>query len=343
MPIRTAAIEVSHWHALKDAAYLTHLAKIPEVSLVALQDPDAGRAADVASRLDPALGTPRQFTDYRAMLTETRPDFVIALGRHSIMAEVAHHLLDAGIPFLMEKPMGLNAGEVHSIARKAQETGGFAAVPLFQRYLPFVKAAKAGIAEGRFGPLSHISLRNIRPGSDRYVAWGSPWMLDPAIAGGGCLRNVGLHGLDMLLHILGEEVAVTAAQVSTRALGEAVEDYACVQLRSQSGVLAVVEVGNGFPFKRAPDAQKGELAGESELLLSGRDGMLMATRDGALRTITADRQETASARPATVPACAILEDTLARWRAGQPPVTDAWDCWRAMRLVDEAYRIAAAR
>ena len=34
MTIRIAAIEVSHWHALHDAAYLRHLIAMPDVELV---------------------------------------------------------------------------------------------------------------------------------------------------------------------------------------------------------------------------------------------------------------------------------------------------------------------
>jgi predicted dehydrogenase len=45
------------------------------------------------------------FTDYRQMLATTRPDFVVALGRHRQMAGIAH--VDQGYPFLMEKPMGI--------------------------------------------------------------------------------------------------------------------------------------------------------------------------------------------------------------------------------------------
>ena len=33
MTIRVAAIEVSHWHALHDAAYLRHLVAMPDVEL----------------------------------------------------------------------------------------------------------------------------------------------------------------------------------------------------------------------------------------------------------------------------------------------------------------------
>jgi hypothetical protein len=62
MKIRVAAIEVSHWHALNDAAYLRHLIAMPDVELVAIQDSDAGliarRAADRGA-LWPAVAHPR--------------------------------------------------------------------------------------------------------------------------------------------------------------------------------------------------------------------------------------------------------------------------------------------
>jgi len=100
MTVRIAAIEVSHWHALNDAAYLRHLVSMPDVKLVAIQDSDAGLVARRAAE----VGGPPTFTDYEEMLATTRPDFVLALGRHRQMARIAHHLLDHGYPFLMESP-----------------------------------------------------------------------------------------------------------------------------------------------------------------------------------------------------------------------------------------------
>src|SRR5208337_305502 len=110
MTIRVAAIEVSHWHALNDAAYLRHLIAMPDVALIAMQDSNAGLVARRAAE----VGNPPIFTDHRKMLASTRPDFVVALGRHRQMAAIAHDLLDEGYPFLMEKPMGINASEVEA-------------------------------------------------------------------------------------------------------------------------------------------------------------------------------------------------------------------------------------
>ena len=85
MTIRVAAIEVSHWHALYDAAYLRHVVAMPDVELVAIQDSGAGLVTKRAAE----VGCPPTFTDYRKMLATTRPDFVLALGRHRQMAGIA--------------------------------------------------------------------------------------------------------------------------------------------------------------------------------------------------------------------------------------------------------------
>lgn len=326
MTIRIAAVEVSHWHALNDAAYLRHLLAMPDVELVGIQDSDpalvAKRAAEVKN--------PPTFTDYKKMLAELRPDFVVALGRHSQMAAIAHDLLDAGYPFLMEKPMGLNAAQLEPVAEKAAKRNAFVAVPLAQRYGPFARRARELMAAGRIGPLSHVYVRINRPGPARYKAWDCPWMFDPAEAGGGCLRNLGSHGLDMFLHLTGEDAQVTGAQISRRAHKLAVEDYASVTLRSQSGVLGTVEVGNGFPR----DGTDGEWK------LAGRDAIL-TMKDGVLKLATAAGDEMLPGTDVTAPYFTTLRDALDHWQQGKAPPIGVLDCLRAVRLIDQAYTRAA--
>jgi predicted dehydrogenase len=325
VPTRVAAIGVSHWHSLYDSAYLRHLSAMPDMRLVALQDSSESIAAQRAA----ALGDPTVYTDYRRMLTETRPDFVIALGRHSSMAATALYLLDQGYPFLMEKPMGIDADEVRRIADRAAEQRAFVAVPLGQRYQPFVVRARALAAEGRFGPLSHIYFRLNRPTSARYVAWDAPWMLDPKDAGGGCLRNLGPHGLDLFLFLTGEDAQVIGAQVSSRALGQAVEDYASVLLRSATGVLGTIEVGNTFP----------RIGTDGESKIAWRDAIL-TSKDDTLRLTTATGEEAAPGAPGEPIALTALRDALDHWRRGQPPPISVHDCLRAVRLIDQAYALA---
>ncbi|MGB6652644.1 MAG: Gfo/Idh/MocA family oxidoreductase, partial [Xanthobacteraceae bacterium] len=171
MTIRVAAVGVSHWHALNDAAYLRHLLAMKDVELVGLQDSDSGLVAKRAAE----VGNPPVFTDYHGMLKALRPDFVVALGRHSQMAAIAHDLLDAGYPFLMEKPMGISAKEVDAVAEKAARKNAFVAVPLAQRYGAFAARAREFLAAKTFGPLSHIYVRINRPAPPRYAAWDCPW------------------------------------------------------------------------------------------------------------------------------------------------------------------------
>jgi predicted dehydrogenase len=327
MTIRVAGIEVGHWHSLFDAAYLRHLVKMPDVALVAVQDSDGALARKRAAE----VGNPQVFSDYVRMLEETKPDFVMALGRHRQMARIAHDLLDRRVPFLMEKPMGISADEVQSVAEKAARTGVYAAVPLSQRYQPFAIRARELLAAGRFGPLSHIYVRVNRPGPARYPAWDSGWMLDPAEAGGGCLRNLGPHGLDIFLHLTGEDARVTGAQISYRAHGQRVEDYASVLLRSSTGVLGTVEVGNGFP----------RVGTDGEWKIAGRDAIL-TVKDNVMKLATAEGDEVTPGTEIEAPYYTTIRDALDCWQRGAPPPVGVADCARAVRLIDQAYALAGS-
>jgi predicted dehydrogenase len=326
--IRVAAIEVSHWHSLHDAAYLRLLAAMDDVQLVGLHDPSAAVAAERAA----ALGGPPVFTDYRAMLDETRPDFVIALGQHSRMADTAHFLLDRGCPFMMEKPMGVSAAEVQAIADRAAAKRAFVAVPLPQRYQPFVARARQMLDDGRFGPLSHLYFRLNRPTSARYPAWHSPWMLDPELAGGGCLRNLGAHCLDLFLLLTGEDARVVAAQLSSRVHQQPVEDYASVLLQSTGGVLGTIEVGNTVPYAGS----------DGEWKIAGRDAMLVLYHDDTMRLLTANGEERLTGRPTPL-YLQCVRDILDHWRRGAPPPVGVHDLLRVVRLIDDAYVLARSQ
>jgi predicted dehydrogenase len=229
----------------------------------------------------------------------------------------------------MEKPMGINADEVQSIADKAARLKAYAAVPLFQRYQPFAARARQLLAEGRFGPISHIYVRINRPAPARYPAWDSAWMLDPAEAGGGCLRNLGPHGLDMFLYLTGEEAQVTGAQISRRAHGQRVEDYASVLLRSTSGILGTIEVGNGFP----------RVGTDGEWKIAGRDAIL-TLKDSVLKLATSEGDETTPCPEDLARYFKAIREALDAWQRGAPPPISVHDCVRVVRLIDQAYELA---
>lgn len=325
MSTRVAAIGVCHWHSLYDAAYLRHLARMDDVQIVGLHDEDPVIVGHRAQELGGNLAT---FTDYRQMLAEVRPDFVLALGRHDTMAETAHFLLDSRMPFIMEKPMSYNARQLRQVVEKAAATKGFAAVPLGNRYQPFILKAKQFIEAGTYGPMTHFYSRLNRPTSARYPAWGAAWMLDPKIANGGCLRNLGPHGLDAFVDLTGagEEIDVTGAQLSWSTHTQPVEDYASVLVKSKQGVLGTIEVGNGFPR----DGTDGEWK------VAFRDAIL-TSKDGVLKLNTGDGEAILPSEPPDNPSVMMLRQTMAAAARGDQPPVSVHDCYCAIRLIDLAY------
>ena len=326
MAIQVAAIGVSHWHSLYDAAYLRHLAAMPDVKIVGIHDDDPEIAKHRAAELGLTLPT---FVDYRKMVAEVSPDFVLALGRHDTMAGIAYHLLDLGLPFLMEKPISFNAAELRAVVHKAESVNGFAAVPLGMRTEPVSRYAKEFIDAETYGPMTHFYARMNRPTSDRYPAWSSPWMLDPKISNGGCLRNLAPHSLDTFVHLTGEgeQIEVTGAQLSWRTHERSVEDYASVLLKTKKGVLGTIEVGNGFP-REGTDGQ---------LKVAFRDAILI-DNDGEISLETAEGRETQ--RPPDDQPASVLRRTLDAAVKGDPPPVGIRDCYNAVRLIDLAYLAA---
>ena len=61
MTIRVAAVGVSHWHAVYDAAYLRHLGAMPDVELVGVQDPEVWQDRVSLLGEDPADALADQF------------------------------------------------------------------------------------------------------------------------------------------------------------------------------------------------------------------------------------------------------------------------------------------
>jgi predicted dehydrogenase len=145
MPKRVAAIDVSHWHSVYDASYLRVLRDLG-CQIAGVSDRDERIAKDRAERFGSTA-----FADYRRMIEATRPEFVVALGRHYDMPETFRFLVDAGIPFLMEKPWGTDPDTVAGLARLAAEKGAWVTVPFMVRYSFWAVTVKRMIAAGEFG------------------------------------------------------------------------------------------------------------------------------------------------------------------------------------------------
>ena len=322
---RVAVVGVGHYHATYAPFYLNLLVK-HGAQLAGVSDPEPG----VAQLRGAPFGAPA-FEDYRRMVEQTQPEFVLALGRHADMPAEFRFLVHAGVPFLMEKPWGIDAQTVRELAALAKERKAWVATPWSMRYGVWVEAARNAIQSGELGKVSHIRFRMIRPGVQRYFDQGCEWMLHKAEAGGGVLLNLGVHGFDLCRWLTGEEPEIVSAVVSNALYGLDIEDYAAVTLRTPSGIVFHNEVGYTYPRAGGDDDER-TLAAEKALLRE---------EGGALRIVTAERDEVQGAPEGRVSGWeAVIVDCLRRLERGEPPPNEPNDCARAVELTFEAYRMA---
>ncbi len=324
--MRIAMIEVGHWHA---GMHLRSFQLADEVEIVGVSDQQPGFAAAFSRQ---AGG--RAYDRYELMIEETKPDFVIAMGRHVDMPAIAKYMLETGIPFAMEKPIGVSASEVAPLVELAEERHAFVAVPLVNRYSEIWRLLDELEAAGRVGRRSHFHFRVINGPPERYELDGVGWMLEPAVAGGGCLRNVGIHTVDGFLRFTqGEAVEVVGAAISYRVHGKAIEEFCAALLRSESGVIGAIEAGYSYASMKPGGDFESRLSAANCYLLDRNDTLEMATLDDdTARTLSIPDQGARYDQ--------FGRDTLARLRDGRPPIATLRDCYRAMQLIDDIYAMA---
>jgi predicted dehydrogenase len=323
--MRVAVVGVGHYHATYAPFYLQLLMK-HGAQLAGVSDPAPG----VAQLRGAPFGAPA-FDDYRRLVEETKPDFVLALGRHVDMPEEFRYLVEAGVPFLMEKPWGIDPQTVRELATLAEQRHAWVATPWSMRYGVWAEAARQAIRDGQAGKVSHIRFRMIRPGVQRYVDQGCEWMLRKADAGGGVLLNLGVHGFDLCRWLTDEEPEIVSAVVSNALYGLDVEDYATVTLRTPSGIVFHNEVGYTYPRAGGDDDER-TLAAEK---------IHLREEAGGVRIVTAAGSELRHASQGFTTAWeAVIADCLGRIERGEPPPNTPNDTARAVELTFEAYRQA---
>ncbi len=326
-PQRVAVIGVGHYHAFSPPNYLKIL-QSEKLDIVGIHDPDS----NIASKYAGQVGT-MPYTDYRAMIEKTKPEFVVALGHHAAMPAAFRFLVDTGIPFLMEKPWGTDDKTVNQLADLAESKNAWAAVPMPFRYSWWAETARRMRRQGELGTISHMLVRFNQPGIQRYIDSGSSWMLTKAEAGGGALLNLGIHGFDVCRYITGEEPKVISAVTSHSIHKQEVEDYAFVTLRTPSGIVFLNEASYTFPTAGSDMERK--VAAEKVLLraTNGTGDGVQVVGPGRDEILKAPKEYTTSWPGAVI-------DCLDRIGRGDPPPATARDCARAVSLTFDAYRLA---
>src|SRR4051812_15934134 len=322
-PQRVAVVGIDHYHAISPPNYLQILAA-EKLDILGIHAPDAALAAKYATQYK---STP--YTDYRQMIDKSKPEFIVALGKHSAMPEEFRYLVTTGIPFLMEKPWATDDETVNALADLAESKKAWAAVPMPFRYNWLAEVAIRMKKAGTLGTNSHMHVRFNNAGIQRYIDLGNDWMLSKKDAGGGCLINLGVHGVDQFRYITGEEPTLVSAVTSHAMFKREIEDWGTMLMRTPAGTVLVNEAGY---------TAKG---GDTEHLISTDQVLLRETRN-AVEIHAADGSNTVENPPAGFRASwpGVVHDCLDRIASGEPPLATARDAARATSAIIDAYRAA---
>ncbi|RWP34511.1 Gfo/Idh/MocA family oxidoreductase [Mesorhizobium sp.] len=313
----------SHWHAEM------HLdaARFCGAEIAGIWDEDAQHARAFATRQHlPCI------TDFAKILSSP-PDAILLMGHPSTIPARARAVIEAGIPLILEKPAASSAAALAVLSELARQHQAFVSVPLPNRFGPAATAFERLRSQGRAGAVAHCQFRLVNGPPQRYAADGVAWMVDPAIGGGGALRNLGIHGVNAALGLATGELRLKTVSIENRIHRAPVEDHALLVLEDAAGALFVVEAGYTFASMRPGGDFEWRIVSENATLIDYGERAFCATLDdGAIIEL-----------PIELPATRYrlcMSDTLDRLARKAPPATSVDDYVAAMSLIDAAYEKA---
>lgn len=168
------------------------LSALPEVEVVAAVDPSAQGRADARAR-----GVDDAREDFDAALAQARPDAVVVSTPHGLHTAQVAASLASGAHVLCEKPMGVSAAGVRALRDSAAAAGLHLAMARNHLHLPSVAHGLALVTSNGIGAVRDMCVEIGHGRGAQLTAWHH----SAALAGGGCLRDNGAHGL-LLTHAL---------------------------------------------------------------------------------------------------------------------------------------------
>lgn len=218
---------------------LPRLARSRRVRVTALVSGDREKARRLAAEhgVDAA-----RVLDY-ASLERLRDDpgvgavyVAVPVGLH---AEYAIRALRMGKHVLTEKTMAASVTQARKMIEAADAAGRLLMVAYRARHDPFTQEAIRLARSRELGDLVSVTTEKGFPIGDAFGK--GRWRLDPALAGGGSLVDIGIYSVQAARYLAGEEpVEVTATAHANRpsATGVTIDDDIAWTLHFPSGVLA---------------------------------------------------------------------------------------------------------
>ncbi|HEY2014489.1 MAG TPA: Gfo/Idh/MocA family oxidoreductase [Bryobacteraceae bacterium] len=191
---------------------------------------------------DPAKAEPYNvpgWADLTRALAECPCDAVYVASPVFLHAPQTIAALRAGKHVLCEKPMALDYTEAVSMQRAAVETGLTLGVAYYRRLYPKVARARELMASGAIG--RPVFVEATSHGWTDFADGFRAWISDPKKSGGGPLKDVASHRIDLMNYLFGKPVCVSG-HMSKLVQPITVEDNATVLIEYENGVRGMVDV-----------------------------------------------------------------------------------------------------
>jgi predicted dehydrogenase len=249
------------------------------VDAVGVADP-AAECRDAALALAPAA---RAAADLTELLGLGLDGLVIATpsAQH---ADQAIQALEAGVSVFCQKPLGRSAAETAAVVDAARRADRFLAVDLSYRFTEGMRRIRdlvRGAALGRVFACDLVFHNAYGPDK--------AWFYDPALSGGGCVMDLGVHLVDLALWTLDFPRVTAVSSVLTAGghrlpkEGVQAEDHAIATLELETG--AVVRLACSWRLHAGRDA---EIAAA---FYGSAGGAALRNVDGSFYDFTAERFE----------------------------------------------------
>ncbi|HET7896235.1 MAG TPA: Gfo/Idh/MocA family oxidoreductase [Flavisolibacter sp.] len=191
-----------------------------------ITDPSAECMAE-AMKLAPTAKTSSLFEQ---AISDSEVDGVVIATPGALHREQAVAAFESGKAVFCQKPLGRNADEVRAVVVAAKKANKLLGADFSYRYTAAFQAILPIIQSGELGNIFAIDLKfHNAYGPDK------PWFYDKKLSGGGCVLDLGIHLIDLLLFALDfPEVDSVNSRLYTKGnllkTTNEVEDYANVQL-----------------------------------------------------------------------------------------------------------------
>ena len=149
------------------------------------------------------------YEDYKQMLSDVELDAVDICTPNAVHMPPTLAAFKAGCHVLVEKPVAISARQCERMINAGHEAGKLLMVAQVMRFSLDSLAMRRWVDEGLLGDIYWARASLLRPRGT--PAWGS--FIDMEQSGGGPIYDIGVHVLDLCLHLMGfpEPVSVSAS------------------------------------------------------------------------------------------------------------------------------------